>query len=52
MIIPFSPIQQGGICPLYIFRGHRSEFQIDDVFVSLSIVFILSNSVDPNEMPR
>ena len=32
-------------------RGHKLEFQ-NDVFLPLGIVYILANSVDPDEMPR
>ena len=32
-------------------RIHRSEFLNFDIFLSLKIVFILSNSADPDEVP-
>ena len=32
--------------------GHRFLFQNKIVFLSLKIVFVLANSVDPDEMPH
>ena len=37
---------------LPISRGHGSEFQYYDVFISLKIVFIITNRADPDEMPH
>ena len=33
-------------------RGHRLYFLNKIVFLSLMIVFVLANSVDPDEMPH
>ena len=32
--------------------GHRLSFQNKILFLSLKIVFVLANSVDPDEMPH
>ena len=36
--------------PLYILRGCRLYFPNKTVFLSLKIVFVIANSVDPDEM--
>ena len=38
--------------PLHVLRGHRVPYPNYDVFLSLRIVFTLTNSVDPDEMPH
>ena len=38
--------------PLYNSRGHRFYFLIKIAVFSLNIIFILANSVDPDEMPH
>ena len=38
--------------PLKTSMGHRLLFQNKFVFLSLKIVFVLANSVDPDEMPH
>ena len=38
------------LVPFCIWRGQRSKFLNFDTFLSLKIVFILSNSEDPDEM--
>ena len=38
--------------PLTTSMGHRLLFQNKIVFLSLKIVFVLANSVDPDEMPH
>ena len=35
---------------IYILRGHRLYFSKNTVFLSLKIIFVLTNSVDPDEM--
>ena len=39
-----------GIVLFCVLRGYRSKFLLNDVLLSLKIVFILANSADPNEM--
>ena len=36
----------------YISKGHRLLFTNKVVFHSLKIVFVLANSLDPDEMPK
>ena len=38
--------------PLYILRGHRLLFPHRSVFLLLKILFVIANSVDPDEMPH
>ena len=38
--------------PFCVLRGHRSAFPIYDALLSLRIIFTLSYSVDPDEMPQ
>ena len=40
------------VCLLYMLRGHRTEFPNYDVFLSLKIVMVSANSIDPDEMTR
>ena len=35
---------------MYILRGHRLYFSNKIVFLSLKIIFVMANSVDPDEM--
>ena len=37
---------------MYTSMGHRLLFQNKIVFLSQTIVFVLANSVDPDEMPH
>ena len=58
MIFVLTPLCTNGIflltldSPLNIARGHRLQFPITVVFLSLKIIFVLVNSVDPDEMPN
>ena len=51
-LVDFSFWFQNG--PLYASRGHRLLFPNKIAFLKniLKIVFVLANSVDPDEMPR
>ena len=45
-----ASFSQGWNFPIYISRGHRQSFPNYDIFLSLEIVFDLTDSEDPDEM--